>query len=197
MASLFNYDKTIILLYEYSGVFTRLYREAGYNVIQVDYQIDKTDVRLMKKIKGNVYGILAFPPCTHLASSGARWWNDKGEPALLEALSTVDAVYRMVGIYQPSGFWGLENPIGRLVHYIGKPDFTFDPCDYAGYADNPDEEAYTKKTYLWGVFNNPVRKAVPPVLGSKMHTMSKVPDRQNIRSKTPEGFARAFFNANK
>ncbi len=187
--------KTILILFEQSGVFTRLYRDMGYNVIQIDMKLDGTDARLLKRIEGNMYGILAFPPCTHLAASGARWWASKGDSALVEALSCVDLVFRMVQIYKPA-FWAMENPVGRLTSYIGSPVFSFHPCEFAGYADEPSEEAYTKKTCLWGVFNIPQYKSVAPKLGSKMHRISPGPERQNIRSLTPMGFARAFVQAN-
>lgn len=187
--------KTIIIVYEVSGVFANLYRALGYNVIVIDMQLDGSDARLMKKIMGKVHGILAFPPCTHLAASGARWWKSKGDTALLEALSCVDLVYRLVGLYNPD-FWWMENPVGRLTSYIGKPVFSFHPCEFAGYADDPGEEAYTKKTCLWGKFNIPEYKAVVPKLGSKMHFISPGPERQNLRSLTPMGFARAFVQAN-
>lgn len=183
--------KTIIVLYEYSGVFSDLYRDAGFNVIQIEKLLDGSDARLMEYTGEPVHGILAFPPCTHLAGSGARWWEAKGDQALIDSLSMVDVVFRMVCLYNPE-FWVLENPIGRLYRFIGKPSMYFHPFEYAGWSDNPDEEAYTKKTCLWGNFNIPEKKAVDPVLGSKMHLLPPSPDRAML----PSGFAKAFFNYN-
>ena len=97
------------------------------------------DIRLFKKIKEEVYGILAAPPCTHFAGSGARWWKEKGLEPLRDGLSIVDAVFRIVFAHKPK-FWVLENPVGRLVHYIGRPKMIFNPCDYG--------DPYTKKTCL-------------------------------------------------
>ena len=37
------------------------------------------DVRLFEYSNINIHGILSAPPCTEFASSGARWWKDKGE----------------------------------------------------------------------------------------------------------------------
>lgn len=184
-----------------------MYKKQGYKVIQVDKQIDASDVRLMKKIKGNVIGIISHPPCTHFAGSGARWWKDKTDEKLIDALSMVDAVFRMVQIYNPK-FWFIENPVGRLVHYIGKPVFYFHPHEFAGWADNPDSEAYTKKTCLWGKFNIPIKKSIQPVFvqPSKGTRMSRIhyetfflpkDQRADVRSKTPTGFARAFVNVNR
>jgi hypothetical protein len=63
--------KTILSLCDYSGSWSKPYRDAGYKVIQVDIKHGQ-DVRLFE-FPGQVHGILAAPPCTHLASSGARW----------------------------------------------------------------------------------------------------------------------------
>jgi len=180
-----NSDKTILSLCDYSGEWPRPYREAGYNVVQVDIKHGQ-DVRLMS-YPGKVHGVLAAPPCTHLASSGARWWANKGETALLEALAIADACLRIVALTNPA-WWVLENPIGRLVTYYGPPAFKFDPCDYG--------DPYTKRTCLWGKFTPPIACPVEPTEGSKMHTMSNLIERATIRSITPAGFARAFFEAN-
>lgn len=74
---------------------------------------------------------------------------------------------------------------------------TFNPCDYAGYADDPELEAYSKGTLLWGSFTKPVPCPVEPVLGSKMHRLPDSRGRTALRSATPSGFARAFFLANR
>jgi len=185
----FVFSKTILSLFDYSGIWCQPYREAGYHVIQVDIK-HGLDVRLLtlEQIPQPVHGILAAPPCTEFASSGARWWKDKEHTALLEGLSLVDATLRIVTLTRPV-WWVLENPVGRLVHYLGDPSMWFDPCDYG--------DPYTKKTGLWGDFNTALIKT--PVLaleGSKMHRLSPSPDRKRLRSETPSGFARAFFAAN-
>ena len=94
----------------------------------------------------------------------------------------------------------LENPVGVLssIPHIGKPDHLFDPCDYAGYSLTLERDAYTKRTCLWvgNGFRMPEPRRVEPVLGSKMHLLPPSEDRADIRSATPEGFARAVFLAN-
>ncbi len=185
--------KTILSLCDYSGVWSQPYVDAGYNVVRVDIK-DGADVRLFKKPGYPVHGILAAPPCTHLASSGARWWAKKGKAALLEGMSVVDACIRIIAVCKPV-WWALENPVGRLVDYLGKPVMYFQPCDYG--------DPYTKKTCLWGEFTPPLGLfletcdlAVDPREGSKMHKMPPSPNRQALRSETPAGFAAAFFLAN-
>ena len=166
-----------------TGAWSKPYKDAGYEVVIVD--VDQ-DVRLFHTT-ARIHGILAAPPCTHLAGSGARWWAEKGKGALLESLSIVDACLRIVLLTQPK-WWCLENPVGRLVHFIGKPKMYFDPCDYG--------DPYTKKTCLWGDFNEPVKNPVEPTEGSKMHKIWGEGDGKMLRSITPPGFAQAFFEAN-
>lgn len=181
----------ILSLCDYSGVWSQPYRDAGYEVIQVDLDHGQ-DVRLLE-YPGEIHGILAAPPCTHLAGSGARWWADKGEQALLDALAIADACLRFVALCSPK-WWVLENPVGRLSRYYGKPTFTFNPCDYG--------DPYTKRTCLWGRFTPPMPlfvgrdMAVEPTEGSKMHLLPPSENRARLRSETPGGFAEAFFRCN-
>jgi hypothetical protein len=94
-------------------------------------------------------------------------------------------------------FWTLENPVGRirrLLPEIGKVKLTFDPCDYG--------DAYTKRTQLYGVFNLPEKHPVEPVKvcseGSWLMQLGGKSERtKELRSITPTGFARAFYEANK
>lgn len=176
-----------------SGSWSNPYRDSGYEVRQIEI-FNGNDVRLLKKPKEKITGILCAPPCTHLSGSGARWWAEKGESALLEALSIVDGCLRLILMTEPD-FWCLENPVGRLVHYLGKPRMYFHPYEYAGWVENPDMEAYSKKTCLWGNFNIPEKRPVKR-LSQKIWLMSPSPNRGALRSITPSGFARAFFSAN-
>lgn len=179
-------QKTVLSLFDYSGVWSQPYADAGYRVIRYDLQHGH-DVRLIERDLSlfPVQGVLAAPPCTHFANSGARWWAEKGNAALIEGLATVDAVFRIVWAYQPT-WWALENPSGRLSRFIGPAKYSFDPCDFG--------DPYTKRTHLWGHFAAPAKCPVEPVLGSKMHRLSG--SDKNGRSITPAGFARAFFEAN-
>lgn len=139
----------------------------------------------------------AFPPCTNLAVSGARWFRDKGLMGLADGLRLVDACRR---ICEWTGApWMLENPVSTLATYWREPDYSFDPNDFAGFLDEPMTEAYTKRTCLWtgGGFRYPRRRWVEPTLGSKMHLLPPTPDRADLRSATPTGFAQAVFEENR
>lgn len=185
---------TVLDMCSGSGSWSEPYRKDGYEVIEIDLKHGK-DVRLLEKLEYPIRGILAAPPCTHLSGSGARWWDEKGDAALLEALSIVDACLRAVIIYRPK-WWCLENPVGRLSKYLGEPVYRFHPNDYAGYSDDPLSNEYQKYTCLWGRFNIPPKKQGKMRNKDYIHMLSPSPERGAIRSVTPDGFARAFKEAN-
>lgn len=139
--------------------------------------------------------VFAFPPCTHLAVSGARWWPSKGLEALHEGIGLVVACKR---IAEWSGApWMLENPVGSLSSYWRKPDYYFDPLDFGAYVT--DGEDFTKKTCLWtgGGFVMPERRPVPmSAEPNPIHWAAPGANRADVRSLTPRGFAQAVFEAN-
>ena len=180
--------------------------EAGYHALTVDMQegvLDhpnhihvRTDVRLFGPDDEALAAVFAFPPCTHLASSGARWFKSKGLDAVIEGLELVRACRN---ICEASGApWMLENPVGTLSTYWRDPDYTFHPVHYSGYAPIPANDEYTKKTCLWtgGGFVMPDRKPGEPTLGDMIHRMPPSEERSNLRSVTPLGFAYAVYQAN-
>lgn len=177
-----------------TGSWSKPYREAGYEVIVVDpdapeiagCRVERADVRTWVP-PARVHGILAAPPCTHLAGSGARWWKQKGEGALVEGLSVVDACLRIVWRLRPA-WWALENPVGRLARYLGHAQLIFDPWEYG--------HPTIKRTCLWGEFRIPERTPVEPTRGQAVWRMGPSPDRARLRSITPPEFADAFFRAN-
>jgi hypothetical protein len=181
--------------------------EAGYECWCVDTQHDPgyrkqenityvgADLRYPLPLPAAVAIAFAFPPCTHLAASGARWFKGKGLKALSEGIELVGIC---ADLCEKTGApWMLENPIGSLSTYWRKPDYRFDPCDYGGYLD-PIGDQYTKKTCLWvgNGFKMPPPKAVTAIEGSRMHLIPPSETRANLRSETPAGFARAVFEAN-
>ena len=192
-------NKVILDLCGGTGAWSKPYKDNNYDVRIIDYQewSNKNiagDIRLLKKIKEPIYGILSSPPCTDFSLSGARWWKDKGIAPLKDGLSVVDSVFRIIFAHKPK-FWVMENPVGRLVHYIGKPKHIFNPCDYG--------DPYTKRTCLWGNFNIPKKNSVKPefVIMPNGKRMSKIhyygfKNRKIKRSTTPPGFAKAFYKAN-
>lgn len=177
--------KVILSLCDLTGTWSQPYVDAGYDVRRVDLQAG-VDVRLLCH-QGPVHGILAAPPCTMFASSGARW--ERSEADMKEALAVVDACLRFVATCRPR-WWALENPIGTLGRWLGEPLHYFNPSDYG--------DPYTKRTCLWGQFTIPPVTPVHPAEGSKMWSQygGRSMRTKNARSATPDGFARAFFLAN-
>lgn len=188
--------KIILDLCGGTGAWSQFYRESkDYEVIIVDPYGDeqenatlvKEDIRLFVAPQ-KVHGVVAAPPCTHLSGSGARWWAEKGEEALRDSLSIVDACIRVVYKTDPV-WWALENPVGRLTTYLGKPKLIFNPYDYG----TPTK----KRTCLWGNFTKPIKDPIEPYLGQVVWFMGPSKDRAKKRSITPAGFAYRFFESNR
>lgn len=189
--------KNLLALFEITGNGSRPYREAGWSVVQVDIQagIDILQWDYRQYPQDYFRGIIAFPPCTAYAGSAARWWAEKdasGETEYFDSL--VRRMLEIVEYFRPGlQFWYAENPVGRIAKRV--PEIakyrllSFNPCEFG--------DPYTKKTILYGEFvPHLVRHHVKPTEGSKMHLIPPGPERANLRSATPEGFAKAFFEAN-
>lgn len=174
----------ILSLCDRSGAWSQPYLDADYDVVRVDLH-DGQDVRLLELPDRHVHGILAAPPCTVFANSGARW--TRSDDDMRDGLSVVDACCRIILATQPV-WWVLENPAGKLSRYLGPPKMTFQPNQYG--------DPYTKRTCLWGNFTTPTKTPVPATEGSMMHRFPPSPERAALRSVTPAGFSQAFFEAN-
>lgn len=193
---------TAISLCDLTGNMLKPWAEAGYDCLAIDIQHsirrDRTedgiayrwaDVRSLTPTdlpKADI--VFAFPPCTHLAVSGARDFKKKGLRNLIDALELVEACRQLCEFSRAP--WMVENPVSRLSTLWRPPDYTFDPCDYG--------DPYTKRTCLWtgGGFVMPPKNPVPATEGSRMHLLPPSAERANLRSATPMGFARAVFAAN-
>ena len=165
-----------------TGAWSKPYAENGYDVRLIDLP---QDVRLMEFDKNLIiHGILMAPPCTIFSYARQRY----GLPTkdeLLDALSIVDACLRMVFIYKPE-WWVLENPRNKLRRYLGKPRMIFRQWWFGDGQDKP--------TCLWGNFTPPFYSVGKRTKPSTFKTST-----QNTHKKdaiTPEGFAKAFFEAN-
>ena len=186
-------DRPIVLdLCGGTGSWGKPYVEAGYDVRLVT--LPEQDVRSYEP-PANVHGILAAPPCTMF--SFARTTAKKPRD-FDEGMETVQACLRIVWRCKPV-WWAMENPVGFLRRFLGLPPLTFKPCDYG--------DAWTKRTDLWGYYKAPRRRPVEVVKpkgrvagGTRDWSFAKNGrdgwTRQEVRSMTPPGFARAFFEAN-
>lgn len=194
----------ILSLFDYSGRWSQPYKELGYEVYQVDIKLGLDVLELDPKDMpfAEVHGILAAPPCTDFAGSGAQYWGVKDEDGRTDkSLSLIDKTLSLVKHYQPV-FWALENPVGRLPKLrpeLGAPWY-FNPNEFAGWLDGEeaDRERYTKRTGLWGKFNKPEKMPLEVSDGGSwiMKLGGKSERTKELRSMTPLGFAYAFAAAN-
>ena len=200
-------QEIVISLFDRTGNMVAPWAAAGYHCYCVDLQHPAgethrgnitfvgADVREWLPPFAAVKILFAFPPCTDVAASGARWFKDKGIGSLIRALELFEASVRLAEwTHAP---YLIENPVSTVATYWRKPDHTFDPCDYGGYL-TPTGDAYTKRTCLWtgNGFVMPPPKPVVPTEGSRMHRLAPTAERANLRSATPKGFAQAVFEAN-
>lgn len=198
----------VVSLFDYTCNMVRPWAEAGFLCYCVDLKHppgehrDGNIVRVGADARewlppfASIKILFAFPSCTHVASSGARWFKDKGLRGLIDSLELFDTSVRLAE--WTNAPYMIENPVSTVSTYWRKPDFSFDPCDYGGYL-NPNGDPYTKRTCLWtgNGFVMPKSKGVRPLLGSKMHHLPPSKFRSELRSETPKGFAKAVFEANR
>ena len=185
--------KTVISLFDYSGNWPSFYKQAGYNVIQVDIKYDLNILELTKEdFPDNVQGVLAAPPCTDFSGSGAQYWKIKDEDGRTAAsLALVDKTLEIISWTKPV-WWALENPVGRLQKLRPQlgPPWYFQPHWFG--------DAYTKKTGLWGTFSRDLPRCdvIPDPNSWLMKLGGKSEKTKELRSMTPMGFAESFYLAN-
>lgn len=137
----------------------------------------QTDVRSILQDGWDL--MIAHPPCTHLAVSGARWFKEKRikqEEALKFVKTLMDA---------PIPHIAVENPISVISTKIRKPDQIIQPWMF-GHGE-------TKTTCLW-LKNLPLLKPTNVVEGreGRVWKESPSPDRWKNRSRTYRGIAEAM-----
>jgi hypothetical protein len=223
-----NSEKIILDLCGGTGAWSEPYRDARYNVKVVtlpDYDIEDINLncgslsdllvlynqtkRETENIKYcDIYGILAAPPCTKF--SKANWRVKKEDRDFKEAMIIVRACMDIIWAVQEHGaplkFWALENPMGYLYNFLGRPVFYFQPWQFGD-----TSFLATKRTALWGYFNAPaktVKKRTIPFISSHNNSNGQRPcntewnligkkERAAQRALTPATFAKAFFKANR
>lgn len=122
--------------------------------------------------------MMAFPPCTHLAVSGARWFKDKRKE------QSVAVAFFLMLLNAPIPKICIENPVS-VASWIRKPDQTIQPWQF-GHGE-------VKRTCLW-LKGLPKLQPTKIVEGRepKVHRMPPSPDRAILRSKTYPGIAEAM-----
>lgn len=222
-----NKSKVILDLAGGTGAWSKDYKENGYTVYNItlpDYDIrdytiykihgdwmicfnsliDKPDIHIRIK---DIYGILAAPPCTQFSfarTTAKKPMDLKGGMKIVIACLEIiwQCQYNIKSQQQrkaPLKFWALENPYGRLNWFLGKPAFIFQPYEFG--------DGYSKRTCLWGNFNNPEKQMTFRFIKNKFEDIrcgklreihkTRTKGKTELRSITPAGFAKAFYEANR
>lgn len=174
----------VLVACEYSGVVRDAFAEKGHDAWSCDllptekpgnhYQGDVLEV-----INEDWDLMIAHPPCTHLAVSGARWFKHK-QKEQAEALEFVRLL-----LSAPIERIALENPISIISSRIRKPDQIIQPWQFG--------HGQTKATCLW-LKNLPNLQPTNIVEGreQRIWKMPPGPDRWKERSRTFTGIAQAM-----
>lgn len=176
----------VLVACEYSGAVRDAFRAQGHDAMSCDllptdapgphYQGDVFDLELSEFDL-----LIAFPPCTHLAVSGARWFPEKRADGRQQA--ALDFVRRLMDA--PVDRIAIENPVSIISSQIRKPDQTIQPWQF-GHGE-------TKRTCLW-LKNLPELSPTDVVDGRepRIWKMGPSADRWKERSKTFPGIAAAM-----
>lgn len=174
----------VLVACEYSGIVRDAFIASGHQAMSCDLLPTDKDG---PHHQGDVLEILddgwdlmiAHPPCTHLAVSGARWFKHKAQQQI-EALNFVRQL-----LEAPIPKIALENPISIISSKIRKPDQVIQPWQF-GHGE-------TKATCLW-LKNLPKLLPTNIVDGreNRVHKMPPSFDRWKLRSTTYKGIAQAM-----
>ena len=162
----------------------------------------------------NVFGVIANPVCTEF--SIAKGFHINGD--LEKGMFLVNHCLRIIKECNPT-FWLIENPAtGKLKDFLGKPGFIYQPWEFGS--------PWTKKTALWGNFNIPIKtynkwedlekieslyirgnRKKPSLVYLHKNDKYKIKewewaydlinDDMSLRSMCSDGFAKAFYEANR
>ena len=174
----------VLVACEFSGVVREAFRARGHDAWSCDFlpteqtgpHIDG-DVRAVLREGWDL--MIAHPPCTHLAVSGARWFKDK-QAEQAEALAFVAEL-----LAAPIARIALENPVSIISSRIRKPDQIVQPWQF-GHGE-------TKATCLW-LKGLPLLRPTQVVAGreARVHRLPPSRDRWKLRSVTFQGIADAM-----
>lgn len=174
----------VLVACEYSGVVRDEFASLGWDSWSCDLlptekpgQHYRGDVRDILNEGWDI--MVAHPPCTHLAVSGARWFKDK----LREQAEALQFVRSLLAA--PIPCIAVENPVSIISSRIRKPDQVIQPWQF-GHGE-------TKATCLW-LKNLPLLKPTNIVEGREQRVwkLPPSPDRWKERSRTFTGIARAM-----
>lgn len=174
----------VLVAFEFSGTVRDAFRARGHDAVSCDLLHSERpgphfqcDVRELLEQPWDL--LIAHPPCTHLAVSGARWF-EKKRAEQVEALELVRQV-----LESKAKRIALENPVSIISSRIRPPDQTIQPWQF-GHGE-------VKRTCLW-LKNLPPLRPTQIVEGreARVHRMPPGPNRWKERSRTFPGIAHAM-----
>ena len=191
----------VLLACEESQAVTKEFRDRGHEAYSCDilpssgslseYHLQQDVVPLLKQ-EWDL--IIAFPPCTHLAISGAAWFEQKRKDGRQQ--EGIDFFMLFTNLDAPKVV--IENPVGIMSRIYRKPDQIIQPYQFG--------DPYEKITCLWlkGVSLLKATNTVKPEPRTIYESGRSMPtwyadawgkpkaDRSRIRSKTFPGIAKAM-----
>lgn len=176
----------VLIACEFSGTVRQAFNDLGHNAWSCDllpaedgspYHHQTNVLELLTRTQWDL--MIAHPPCTHLAVSGARWFKEKQK----EQAEALEFVRKLMAAPVPR--IAIENPISIISSRIRKPDQIIQPWQF-GHGE-------TKATCLW-LKGLPKLRPTDVVEGreAKVHRMPPGPDRWKERSRTYAGIAAAM-----
>jgi len=178
----------VLVACEFSGIIREAFRRNGHVAWSCDLEASEIpgdhyqgDIR---EILGYPWDLLiAHPPCTRLAASGARWFQEGGQA---EAIA-----FFMLLANCPVPHIAIENPVGIMSRIWRKPDQIIQPWQYGDDA--------SKSTCLW-LKNLPLLKPTDILIRQRYsnqtrngdNKMGRIKNRVKARNRTYPGIAKAM-----
>lgn len=174
----------VLVACEFSGVVRDAFRAQGHDAMSCDLLPSERpgphyrgDVRDVLDREWDM--LLAFPPCTYLAVSGARWF------AARRVEQDAALAFVRFLLAAPIARVALENPVGVISTRVRRPDQIIQPWQF-GHGE-------TKATCLWLRGLPPLHSTrVVPGRVARVHRASPGPNRWKERSRTLPGVADAM-----
>lgn len=186
----------VLVACEESQAVCTAFRERGHEAYSCDIQPCsgghpewhiQADATELIKLRWDL--IIAHPPCTDLAVSGAAWFEQKRKDGRQQA--AIEFFMKFINADCPK--IAVENPFCIMSTFYRKPDQIINPWQFG----HPEQ----KKTCLWlkglpllcetnNVYDEMMR--LPKRQRERTHYLPPSRDRAKLRSKTYSGIARAM-----
>ena len=176
----------ILIACEFSGVVRDAFKAKGHDawscdILPTESKGNHLECDVLSVLNDGWDMMIAFPPCTHLASSGARWFSQKKADGRQQ--EGIDFFMALANAKIDK--MAIENPVGIMSTVYRKPDQIIQPWMF-GHGE-------TKATCLW-LKNLKHLEPTNIVSGreARIHRLPPTADRSKIRSITYSGIGKAM-----